>query len=122
MLTDRKSLAGIAVLFASLYSTLDHRIRDGALLRTLGAKRKLIRMSQLIEFSILGLISGLLAMVICETISYFLYNFVLKMDYDPKWILWAIVPASSAFFIGFTGFWAVRKVVRKSPVQVLREL
>ncbi|MGR9071491.1 MAG: ABC transporter permease [Gammaproteobacteria bacterium] len=115
-------LAGVTVLFASLYSTLDQRIRDGALLRTLGANRLLLRKSQFIEFSLLGLIAGLLSVLICETVTYFLYTHVLAMDYSPRWGLWAAIPLMGGLFVGLTGFWGVRRAVNTSPVQVLREI
>ena len=115
-------LAGVAVLFASVYSTLDNRIYDGALLRTLGAKRRLLRRSQFIEFSILGLIASLLAVIISEVIAYFLYSYVLNIDYQVKWLLWAVIPIAGSLFVGLAGCWGVRHVVNKSPMLVLRQL
>ncbi|OYV19111.1 MAG: hypothetical protein CG438_888, partial [Methylococcaceae bacterium NSP1-1] len=67
-------MAGFAVLFAAVYATLDGRIYEGALMRTLGANRSLLRKTHIIEFSTLGLISGLLAVVISEAIIYALYS------------------------------------------------
>lgn len=46
--------AGIAVLFSGLQATLDERIRQGALLRALGAERALLIKSRRIEFGLLG--------------------------------------------------------------------
>ncbi len=53
--------AGMAVLFSGLQATLDERIRQGALLRALGAERKLLVKARRIEFGLLGAVSGLLA-------------------------------------------------------------
>jgi putative ABC transport system permease protein len=114
--------AGIMVLFAAIYSTLDNRIYHGAILRTLGANRKLLHKSHLIEFALLGLIASLVSVVICEIVSYCLYNFVLSMDYNPNWILWLAVPAIVSLIVGLTGLWGVRQVLNKSPMPVLRGL
>ena len=115
-------LAGFTVLFAAVYATLDSRIYTGALLRTLGANRRLLRTSYLIEFSSLGFISGLLAIMIAEVIIYCLYTFVLQMDYSTNWLLWFVIPLTGALFVGLAGYWGVRQVINKPPILVLREL
>ena len=115
-------MAGFTVLFAAVYATLDSRIYEGALMRTLGANRSLLRKTHIIEFSMLGLISGLLAMTISEAIIYALYTQVMAMEYRPSLYLWAIIPITGTLFVGITGCWGVRGVLNKSPLRVLREL
>ncbi|WP_027158697.1 ABC transporter permease [Methylobacter luteus] len=115
-------LAGFTVLFAAVYTTLDDRVYDGALMRTLGANRAFLRKTHLIEFTLLGLISGLLAVLISEIILYTLYTQVMHMEYVPNIYLWVIMPLIGALFVGLAGYWGVRDVVNKSPLLVLREL
>ena len=115
-------MAGFTVLFAAVYATLDNRIYKGALMRTLGANRSLLRKTHIIEFATLGLISGLLAVVISEAIMYALYTQVMAMEYRPSFYLWAIIPLTGALFVGMAGCWGVRQVLNKSPLRVLREL
>ncbi|MDD5460577.1 MAG: FtsX-like permease family protein [Methylococcales bacterium] len=115
-------MAGFTVLFAAVYTTLDNRIYEGALMRTLGANRSLLRKTHIIEFGILGLISGLLAVAISEAIIYVLYTQVMYMEYRPSQYLWIAIPLIAALFIGAAGYWGVRHVLNKSPLQVLREL
>ncbi len=114
--------AGFTVLFAAVYATLDERIYAGTLLRTMGANRRLLRTSQLLEFSTLGFLSGLIAVIISEVISYALYSRVLSMDYSPNWMLWILIPLIGAACVGLAGYWGTRHVVNKSPMLVLREL
>src|SRR5690606_4130464 len=64
--------AGLAVLFAGLQATLDERLRQGALLRALGAERRLLLRARRAEFGLLGAGSGLLAAVGCELASFLL--------------------------------------------------
>jgi putative ABC transport system permease protein len=115
-------MAGFTVLFAAVYATLDSRIYEGALMRTLGANRSLLRKTHITEFSTLGLISGLLAVVISEAIIYALYTHVMAMEYHPSLYLWALIPFTGALFVGLAGCWGVRHVLNKSPLRVLREL
>jgi putative ABC transport system permease protein len=115
-------MAGFTVLFAAVYATLDNRIYEGALMRTLGANRSLLRKTHIIEFFALGLISGLLAVLISEAIIYALYTQVMHMDYRPSLYLWPVIPVAGALFVGMAGCWGVRHVLNKSPLRVLREL
>jgi len=115
-------MAGFTVLFAAVYSTLDNRIHEGALMRTLGAKRAFLRKTHIIEFSLLGLIAGLLAVIISEAMIYSLYTHVMHMEFRANVYLWAVVPLTGALFVGMAGCWGVRQVLNKSPLQVLREL
>ncbi len=115
-------LAGFTVLFASVYTTLDSRIHEGALMRTLGANRAFLRKAHLIEFSLLGFISGLIAVFISEAILYALYTQVMHIDYHANFILWFGVPLTGALVVGLAGCWGLRKVVTKPPLEVLREL
>ncbi|MDP1709292.1 MAG: hypothetical protein Q8L21_00185, partial [Candidatus Komeilibacteria bacterium] len=74
------------------------------------------------EFSLLGLISGLLAVVISEAMLYALYTRVMQLEYRGDFYLWVCVPLIGALFVGLAGCWGVRNVVNKSPLQILREL
>jgi putative ABC transport system permease protein len=114
-------IAGLTVLFAAVYATLDYRIYEGALMRSLGASRLFLRKTHLIEFCFLGLMSGVLAVVMSETILYFLYTRVMHIHYQPNFILWFLVPLLGLLLVGLTGFWGVRKVVNQPPMKILRE-
>jgi len=114
--------AGFTVLFSAVYSTLDNRIQEGALMRTLGANRALLRKAHLIEFSLLGLISGIVAVLLAELLIYALYSYVFHLDYHVNWAIWAGVPLISTFCVALVGYWGVRDVVNQSPMQVLREV
>ncbi|MEO1879460.1 MAG: FtsX-like permease family protein, partial [Methylococcales bacterium] len=85
-------LAGFTVLFATVYSTLDHRIYESTLMRTFGASQRLLTTSHLIEFSLIGLLSGLIAVFMSELIIYTLYTLVLHLDYHISNLLWWFVP------------------------------
>lgn len=115
-------LAGFTVLFAAVYSTLDNRIQEGALMRTLGANRALLRKAHIIEFSLLGLVSGVIAVLLSELLVYALYTFVFHLNYQINWLLWVGVPFISTFCVALVGYWGVRGVVNQSPMQVLREI
>ena len=115
-------MAGFIVLLAAVYATLDQRIYEGALMRTLGASRRLLRTAQFIEFSVLGLVSGVLAVVMSELMLLALYTQVLHISYHPSFYMWLLVPVTNAVLISIVGCWGVRQVLNKPPLQVLRAL
>lgn len=115
-------IAGLLVLSAALYSSLDERIQQGAILRTLGVSKANLRYKQWSEFAFLGLISGAIALLGAELISFSLYTFLLELDYNMQISLWLWVPVSSALLIMLLGASATRKVSQQPPIVVLREL
>ncbi len=114
--------AGFTVLFAAVYSTLDDRIHNSALMRTLGAKRSLIKKVQLIEFTVLGFISGLLALAISELILSLLYNQLFGMAHQLNLLLWFLTPLAGGLFVGLAGYVGIRHVMDLPPASILRNL
>lgn len=112
-------LAGLAVLFAALQATLDERLHQGALLRTLGAGRPLLRRASWMEFLLLGLLAGLMAVVAAELATWALYRFALNLDWAPHLLLWLITPALAAALIGCAGVWGTRAVLQQSPMRLI---
>lgn len=112
--------AGLAVLFAALQATLDERLRQGALLRALGAERRLLQQARLGEFTVLGASSGLLAALGCELVTALLYRRVLDLPWQPHPELLLLLPLG-ALLVGAAGLFGTRRVLRSSPLSVLRE-
>jgi len=113
--------AGFAVLFAALSAGLDERFHEGALLRTLGASRRQLRAAHLAEFTVLGVLAGLLAAAGTELIAWLLYTRAFDLEYSFKWPVWLAAPLAGGILIGLAGFVGTRRVVRRSPLTVLRE-
>ena len=112
--------AGMAVLFSGLQATLDERIRQGALLRALGAERRLLIKARRIEFGVLGAASGLLAALGTELVSFVLYRFAFDLSWQPHpWLL--LLPLMGALLIGGAGVFGTRRALNASPLTVLRE-
>jgi len=112
--------AGMAVLFSGLQATLDERIRQGALLRALGAERQLLVKARRIEFGLLGAVSGLLAALGSELVSLVLYRYAFDLPWHPHpWLL--VLPLIGAALIGGAGVFGTRRALNSSPLTVLRE-
>ncbi|HYE33908.1 ABC transporter permease [Methylocaldum sp.] len=114
--------AGFTVLFAAVRATMDERIHEDVLLRTMGANRRLLRNAQWVEFAALGFLAGILASAISEVISWILFSRVFDLAYRFHWETWLATPVLGALVVGLAGYMNTRSVVKNSPMRVLREL
>ncbi len=112
-------LAGILVLAAVIESSIDERLQEGALIRSLGGTRKQLILMQAGEFIIFGAFSGVLAAAGTEFCSYWLNTRVFELEWQPVLWLWGTLPLLGALVIGTAGWLGVRRVIRQSPVNVL---
>jgi len=114
--------AGALVLIAGVQASVDSRLFESAILRALGAHKRLILGGLVIEFAALGLFAGLLATIAAEVSVSILQTQVLDMSYTPHSLLWFVGPVVGVLIIGVLGVWNCRQVVSTPPLAVLREL
>lgn len=113
---------GALVMLACVTATLDERFRENAILRTLGAGRKLILSSLFIEFATIGLVAGVIATVGAEASLYYLQTRVFQQDFALHYWVWLAGPVLGMLVIAVLGVVATRKVVNTSPLTVLRHI
>lgn len=114
--------AGALVLLASVRSTLEERLEEGALLRVLGAKSLLVRQALFIEFGALGFFSGFIAAIGAETCLYGLQVFVFNTEANFHLSLWLFGPLIGIGVILTIGIFASRTVLKVPPMLLLRGL
>ncbi|WP_108126220.1 ABC transporter permease [Saccharospirillum mangrovi] len=115
-------VAGFIVLLASVQATLDVRLVESAILRTLGAKAALVRGGLWIEFAALGALAGLLGAFGAEAALAYFQVEMLNLDWTPHWLLWLSGPVVGAVVIGAIGVVSTRKVIRVPPMVVLKSV
>ncbi len=115
-------VAGALVLLACVGASLDERLHENAILRALGADRKLILTSLLIEFAFIGLVAGIMATFGAEAGLFVLQERIFEQDFSPHYWAWAAGPAIGVVVIAFLGVASTRKVVNTSPLTVLRRV
>jgi len=113
-------LAGLAVLWAAVQSSLDERSFESAILRTLGASRKRVLSGVVVEFVAIGLLAGLLASTGASLAAWHLAVNVYELQYHFSPTLWLAGPILGMLFVGASGLAATWRVVTHSPVNVLR--
>lgn len=115
-------LCGALVLLACVNASLDERFHENAILRTLGAGRKLILTSLLIEFASIGLVAGLIATIGAEASVYYLQTEVFEQEFSFHTWTWLAGPLFGMLIIAGLGVNSTRKVVNISPLNVLRRV
>ncbi|MGI9250558.1 MAG: ABC transporter permease [Pseudohongiellaceae bacterium] len=115
-------VCGALVLLACVNATLDDRLYENAILRTLGAKRKLILTSLLIEFACIGLVAGVIATLGAEASLFYLQEEIFQQDFKLHYWVWLAGPLLGMLLIAALGVNATRRVVGVSPLAVLRRI
>jgi putative ABC transport system permease protein len=111
---------GALVLVGALATSRFQRVREGALLRTLGATRGQILRIVLAEYASLGLMASVAAVILALGASWALARFLFEGEFRP-----ALLPLGGlvAAVVGLTvavGLLNSRDVLRKPPLEVLR--
>ena len=115
-------LCGALVLVACVNASLDERFHENAILRTLGAGRKLILSSLLIEFASIGIVAGLIATVGAEASVYYLQEEIFEQEFSFHMWTWIAGPTLGMLIIAGLGMNSTREVVSTSPLNVLRRI
>ena len=114
--------AGLMVLYAALQNTHDERLREGAVLRTLGASRAQLWRGIAAEFVTLGALAGILSALAASAVAYVLASQVFHVPYRLNPQLWLIAIVTATAGITAAGLIATRAVHRQPPLKTLREV
>jgi putative ABC transport system permease protein len=112
----------IPVLFSAVSATRRERVREGVLLKTLGATRGQIARILLAEYSLLGLLGGLTGMLLSLAGGWAVVRYVFKTPFVPAL---APVVGIAAVIVGLTlliGLLAGRDVFKETPIAALRDV
>jgi putative ABC transport system permease protein len=111
--------AGACVLLAAIESTRAERVRETALLRTLGARRRTIALGLVTEYAALGLLAGLVAAAAAQITALILARQVFDLPYSFSPLLWIGGGFGGALLVVALGWWSLRKVLDTPPRVVL---
>ena len=112
--------AGIAVLFAAVQSTIDERRFESAMLRALGARKRIVFAGVMAEFAALGAAAGVLASAGASILAAIVAIRLFELPYEFNPLLWVAGVAAGIIVVCASGFIAARSAVNAPPVDVLR--
>ncbi|HEY8470720.1 MAG TPA: FtsX-like permease family protein [Longimicrobiales bacterium] len=114
--------AGLIVLVGSVATTRYQRLRESALLRTLGARAREIRRILAVEYLAIGTVAALSGSALAAGAGWGLARFVFDMPYRVPWGSLAAAWLLASALTVAVGFASSRGVVRRPPLATLREL
>ncbi|MDX1800173.1 MAG: FtsX-like permease family protein, partial [Marinobacter sp.] len=114
--------AAVTVMAAVVSATLQSRQREGALMRTLGARQSLLVGSTVMEFALLGLFAGVLGVMAAEAAVWALQFRLFEGVFRWHWTVILPLPLISAALLAILGRWQLGPVLRVSPMLLLRRL
>jgi putative ABC transport system permease protein len=108
--------AGLTVLWGALLSSRDERIREAALMRSLGASSRFLSRAQHAELAFGGALAGLLGAVGAIAVGWTLAEVIFEFDYQPRWQVIPMAMVATAFLTVLAGWLGLRGVLR-APVR-----
>jgi putative ABC transport system permease protein len=114
-------LAGVIILASSVAATRYQRLREAALLRTLGATRGQIVRIQAIEFLIVGAVAGLIGCALAAAAADTLLGRLLDTEFAFRVAPLLVGTAATAALAVLTGWLAGRGILSHKPLEILRE-
>ncbi|MBK8283909.1 MAG: FtsX-like permease family protein [Ahniella sp.] len=114
--------AGVLVLVAAINATQDERLREGAMLRVLGARRGQVRFAQVSEFLVIGSIAGLVAVFAANGITGSIARGVFGLDWQPDIVASVVTMLAAIALVVASGWFSTRKTIAAPPSETLRAL
>jgi putative ABC transport system permease protein len=113
-------LAGVIILSSSVAGTRLRRIREVAILKSLGATRRRLGMIFSVEFTLLGLVAGLMGSGLATAFSALLLTRFFEASYDIAWAPVGVCILSTVVIANGAGWLASARILDQKPLAVLR--
>ena len=114
-------LAGAIILASSVAATRFRRVKEVAILKTLGASRRTVATIFSVEFLILGAVAGLLGGLLATGFSNLLLVKLLEAKARVDWAPNAVAIVLSALIANIAGWLASARTLEQKPLAALRD-
>ena len=111
---------GVVVLIGALATSRYQRIREAALLKTLGATRSQVVRVMVTEYAALGLLASVVATGLSAAGGWALMKWIFKVPFTVPWSAFGILALTMVGLTVVTGIWNSLDVFRRPPLEVLR--
>ncbi|MEW6993685.1 ABC transporter permease [Colwelliaceae bacterium MEBiC 14330] len=115
-------ISGGLVLVSQVQASLAERMQEVVILRTLGARGRLIKLATLYEFLLLGAIAGFVAALVSDIALLIIQQQLFNADGRLHPYVWVLGPASGAIFVASIGYFMVANTMRQNTQGLLRKL
>ena len=113
--------AGVIVLCSSVAGTRYRRIREVAVLKTLGSTKRYIRTVFSVEFSLLGVVSGLVGAILANLFTRIISDKFIDAPFEFDWSVLAAGVIATVLLANAGGWLVTARILNQRPLLVLRE-
>ncbi len=112
--------AGVIILASSVAGTRYRRIREVAILKTLGATRRRVSSIFCIEFSILGAVAGLIGAILANLFTRIIAEKFIDTSFQFDWFSLLVAAIATVLLANAAGWLASARILGQRPLEVLR--
>ncbi len=112
---------GVVVLIGALATSRYQRVREAALLKTLGATRRQVVRIMVTEYAALGLLAAIVATGLSTLGGWALMRWTFELPFTVPWTGFGVLAVVLVALPVTTGLWTSLDLFRRSPLAVLRE-
>ena len=112
---------GVVVLVGALATSRYQRVREAALLKTIGATRRQVVRIMVTEYAALGLLAALVATGLSSAGGWALMKWVFEVPFTVPWAGFGLLALVLVALPVATGLWTSLDLFRRPPLEVLRE-
>jgi putative ABC transport system permease protein len=113
-------LSGALILVGSVAMTKFQRVYEAAVLKTLGAKRRMLLTIMLAEYGLLGLVAGVVGAVAANGLSYAVARYVFEVSWSFAPVLNAVGVVATVLLVCAVGALSSLDVLTRKPLAILR--
>jgi putative ABC transport system permease protein len=113
-------LSGALILVGSIAMTKFQRVYEAAVLKTLGAERRVLLTIMLAEYGLLGLVAGLVGAAAANGLSYAVSRYVFDIDWSFAPLLNVAGVSLTILLVAAVGALSSLDVLTKKPLSILR--
>jgi putative ABC transport system permease protein len=113
-------ITGLVVLVGAIATSRFQRVREAALLRTLGASRRQLTAIALEEYAALGAVSALAALLLGGLAAWSLSHWIFQVPFSVPVGSAIMLVTGTALVTMLVGLWTALDVARQTPLGVLR--
>jgi putative ABC transport system permease protein len=113
-------LSGVLILIGSIAMTKFQRIYEAAILKTLGATRKIVLSILMLEYALLGLVSGFIGSLAAIGLSYAVSKYVFEIDWEWTPLVYVFGVLATSLLVTFVGALSSLGVLNRKPLAILR--
>ena len=111
---------GVVVLIGALATSRFQRMREAALLKTLGATRSQVVRIMVTEYAALGILASVVATGLSAVGGWALMKWVFEIPFTVPWAGFGILALTMVGLTIATGLWNSLDVFRRPPLETLR--